>query len=577
MGVDPLTLLSMMGSMGANTGSMALGAVPLVTSLIDRYRTSSDPLVNMTGYNALRQYNQALGGMNPYGDALGGWGGMFGQRSDGSNVGVGEANAYALMNMLNQSPSTAALQNYQQLSGYQAPQLADATSGMSNLLGRPSQFQGTGNQSPSFTPQAPTVETGTNFSGAAPQNSQYSPLSVYGGGYNLPPSLASNLPIGNIAQSVLRQAPGMAGMLYRGANAIAPNLVGGLLGARENTRGPVENLLGIDFPPMVQNAISRLQQRNQNRGSGKMGPQPAVMPQPATGRNRYGGNTGMLSVMPKAASTGMPAANASGGQLPTQTASAPPPMLNAAPGAAQGPSAAFSQPNLYQQVLGNPMSLTPQVQQQIYQRGKQNIDAESAALGRSAREGLAQQGMLNSGVGANRMMELQQNRLGALSNLNRDIGIEAARTNFGDLMNSAGMQLGAEQALGNLALQQNAQQQGQFQQGFQNQGNIIDRMNQAGMQGQQNQLGLWSQLQQLANLSRQYPQQYLNQALALRQYQLQPTGVQSGPMYVGTTQNPAAYSGGGGGGGSSSGDLWSALGAAAGMWAGNGFPTPWGN
>lgn len=98
------------------------------------------------------------------------------------------------------------------------------------------------------------------------------------------------------------------------------------------------------------------------------------------------------------------------------------------------------QGSLVGNVLENPTGFGAGVAGDIFNRGKETLDAETAALQRQLRGGAAQSGALGTGQFNVNSLGLEQSRLGQLSNLQRDIGIQTAQQSFQNQLQSAGLQ-----------------------------------------------------------------------------------------------------------------------------------------
>ncbi|MEQ1936125.1 MAG: hypothetical protein ABL962_19900, partial [Fimbriimonadaceae bacterium] len=155
MGLDPTMLLGLMGNMGnmgQSAANTALSAVPMALSMRDRMRLRRDPILNVLNMRDLGQGYRAIT-QNPFGDPWSGWGGSFGQDQQGQNVGFGEAQVRAIMDMMGNTPGASTVANYQQLAGQQRPGVTDTTSDMRSLLGLAPSGLG-GDVSPMFVPKA---------------------------------------------------------------------------------------------------------------------------------------------------------------------------------------------------------------------------------------------------------------------------------------------------------------------------------------------------------------------------------------------------------------------------------------
>lgn len=166
--MDPMILLGLLGMGGgaaSNVANTALGAVPMVISLFDRFRAATDPTMHRLGGIIRGRYNQSVE-ENPYGDVYGSWGGAFGQNDAGNPIGVGEAQARAIMGMMGQNPASSTIANYQQLAGAQRPEVTNSAAGLQSLMGQ-APAQSTYRQ-PQLQLQTPdqSVVNRTNFEGS---------------------------------------------------------------------------------------------------------------------------------------------------------------------------------------------------------------------------------------------------------------------------------------------------------------------------------------------------------------------------------------------------------------------------
>jgi hypothetical protein len=514
--------------------SMGMSAIPTLVGLADRWRFQSDPLLQQIGQIGINQYNDVLGN-NPYGNPMGGWGGQFGYsgnyetdpatgqvtRGTRTPIGFGEAEALATMRMLNGGGANAALDAYGQLGGSQGPVMQDATAGMNRLLGYgagPGDYQ-TGMRAQVNMPN-PTV--GTNFSGQAAPNQNGNPNYRITEGVGGPAAWMQNFMGGGQQQAVAPpgggQAPTMAD-LWQQQMGYVP---GG--GGQTSTPGlGGRGYGGKAMPTGTANATP-------SQGGAQPSPPPPGM---AGGVNQ--------KPLP--------------GVQPTPTAATP-----TQPG--QAP------PNVVQQLFASPMAYTPEMQTQLFEQQRQDIDATTRDAMRQMRESAASSGMLNSGAFQDQAYRMQGDRMRSLQNARLGIGQRAAETNFGNLMGAAQLQGGLEQGLAQLQLGQNQQRYSAYNADVANTGRVIDQSANLYNQDLQRQAQMWQTLRGLGQAGMNLPNDYLSSVEGRQARRLMPTPITGGPSYV------AGGGGGNNGGGGSSG-LGTAIGSAAGMWAAGGFPSPW--
>ncbi len=424
-----------------------------------------------------------------------------------------------LQQMQGMNPTNDLLQNYAGMLGSQGPQLTDSTQGLAGLLGRGGMQGFNSNPGPSFQ--------------ASFGSQQLGPTGT--------PSL-------NLPQAQFPTDPSVGG----------PNIMDFFGGGSGRVGGGITNG-GVIPTSQGGSPISRPGQYGYPTGT------------------KPPSNNGLGSVQPKAAG-GMepgnppvqnvgqawgPTQNTGQGQLPQLPQQQFSAQVGGAPSQGGGGQAPQGQ-SLLQQVFANPTSLSPQIQTDMYRRGATQFDLQNQSLLRNMRNEAGAAGTLGSGALNQNMLQANEQNIMNRGNLQRDIGIEAARTNFGDLLNSANLQLGAESALANQQLQQNAQNQGVYQQNFQNQGRIFQDAYQAQGQDQQRQLDILSQMTGLPLAQMGLTQDMISRLLQARMGQLSPSSLGGGTSII-----PA---GGGGGGGGSGGAEWSQmLGSLAGYGLGGGF------
>ncbi len=236
-----------------------------------------------------------------------------------------------------------------------------------------------------------------------------------------------------------------------------------------------------------------------------------------------------------------------------------PGIQNAVTAAQNAPQQTQSaQPNLYGQLLANPTSMNQGVQDAIYRQGAQTMGAGQQDLLRRMRDEGNAAGTLGTGRMQDMMWNANESAIQNRGDLRANIGIDAAKTNWGNLLQSAQTQLGAEQAYANQIMQQNALQQNAYNQNFTNQARILQDAYGAQNQEQQRQLGL---VQNMTNVPLQQmglTNDLIDRLIRMRTGQISPSPASQIP-----TQSPYWGAGGSGGGGGGS-DLAGALGGLAG-------------
>lgn len=509
MGVDPLQLLS-----------LGTSAVPMALGLADRFNLRNDELLGNIEEQGINNYNYVAQN-NPFGNGVTGWGGQFGYGSDGNALGFGEAQAQALMRMMQQNQAGSALGAYQQLAQQQAPTMYDSTGGLASLLGQ----QGQGNyQTQGITPQFQNPNVGTQM-GSPTGNPipAYTPQTLERGEFGLNGSSLIDL---------WREFNGQG-------TGTTPTGNGG--GQQQQQQ----------WWPELQNLFNRGGGNTTQPGSyGKPGRNfTKDMPaQPQT----FSANSAQPQLMTAAPPSGAQAPQTQGRQMFSANST--------------GQQAQFT-PNTVQQLFNSPVAYTQQMQDQMYNQAKQGIDAESASSLRQMREAAGRGGYLDTGAQRAQEYQAGQDRLNALSNARMGIQQRAAETNFGNLLNTANLQGGLTQSLGQMQLAQNEQRQGAYNNNVANMGRIIDQSLGIANQDQQRQQSAWQQLSQLGLQGLNLPEQYLSNIESRRYRNVVPTNVPSGPTYIGQQ--------GQGGGDSGSSGMGNALGQMAGYWAAGGFQSPW--
>lgn len=558
--MEELSMLLGLGQMGMsgmqNASNTALGSIPMFLSVADRMRARYNPDMRRYGEILRGRYNDSTT-MNPYGDIYSGWGGMFGYHDDGSAIGAGEGQARAIQQMMGQNPMTPTLQNYQQLAQMQRPAVADTTAGLSSLMGHPSQFANNGGYTqPTMSPASINAQaaTNTNFNGApAPSGRDNTirtdkPLDPYiaagtesggrpsggggmmGGGNGQGPGGGWIMPIGQHMLSSFIGNHGGLGELRRqmqGPGSMLDNIGDFVRGGQQHhipqQSGRPSYAVGTSFVPQTGmakihqgEAIIPAQMNPMAKGvSGNAIPRPGVIPGAPLAST--GGNMTNTGKLPGAYSQGASQGMSGGGGSTTPTTPGTP---------------ATQPPNVMQQLLNSPVALGQQQQNQIIGQGTdwlqnqyggmlKNAYGQSAATGRPVNTGDYATGLTNQ-----------------IGDLRRNTGIEAARTNYGNMLSTAGLQLQGENALANQQLAQQGLNQNMWNQDYQNMARVIDSMygvSQAGL-GQQG--NWWNQLTGLGNAGAHFSDPFLQSAIQNAMWSIQPSQIAQAPQISGS--NPAS-------------------------------------
>lgn len=245
----------------------------------------------------------------------------------------------------------------------------------------------------------------------------------------------------------------------------------------------------------------------------------------------------------------------------------PPPQtqaVNTSQAPAQAPQTLNDQrAGLMSNIMQNPMSMTPQVQQQMFQGIADTRDRAMADQQRQIREAMAARGLGNSGIQDKLMFDAQLARQGDLSAAQRDIGVAAAQTNFADQLNAANTAIQHQLGLGNAALQYDQYQNQLFNQDRDFYSQLAGQQYATSVQAQQQQQNMLNMFNMLVNSGMNYDAQQVGQILSLfgQQY-TDPDTMQMSPMRY--MQWPSMQQGGGGGTGSSSDSMWDAIGQIGG-------------
>lgn len=559
--MEELSMLLGLGQMGMsgmqNASNTALGSIPLALSVADRFRARMDPDMRRYGEILRGRYNDSAA-QNPYGDIYSGWGGMFGQHDDGSNIGAGEGQARAIQQMMGQNPMGPTLQNYQQLAQMQRPAMADTTAGLSSLMGHPSQFANNGGYvQPTMAPASINAQaaTNTNFSGAPGSTARDNTIRT---DKPLDPYIAAS------TESGARPAGGgMGGMLGGGQGGqggrggwIMPMLQRGI-----QNRGGMGALLGqMRGPGSAMDNIGDFIRGGQQHGIPQQGGGGFGLRKsyavgtgfvPQTGRTTVhqgeaiiprhmnpNAHMGMGGVQPAPGVTpGAPMAS-TGGNM-----SAPPASQNIrlpnAGGASQGMSGgpatpttpAAQPPNVMQQLLGSPQALGQEQQNQIIGQGTDWLQNQYGGMLRNQYAQSAQTG---------RPVNTADNAFGLtnqVGDLRRNTAVDAARTNWQNMYQTAGLQLQGENSLANQQLAQQQMNQGMWNQDYSNMARVIDSMYGVSQNGMNQQGNWWNQLTGLGNAGAHFSDPFLQSAIQNSMWSIQPSQIAQAPQVGGS--NPA--------------------------------------
>lgn len=560
MGFDPSMLIGAIGPAIQGVTSLA----GLGMGLYDRWRLATNPVLNQAMQTYLNQYN-TQSQMNPYGNAYGNYGGMFGYYNNGMPVTPGDAYASMMGQMMGQNPGGAAIQNYQQMAGMlgNQPGLVDSTQYLRDVMG----YGGQMFQDPRIQFD-PAVNQGSvdmnSLGGGNPPSPSGSPLNVNQGGFGqLGNAVSGNGTLNMMLSGLLGSFGGGGGgqghwtMQNPGTPAMG-NTIGGMGSMTPQTGGITQGLMNL-----IQSLGSM---------QGGAGQQQPGMPAPTPGNNvnqfqgMWPNRPSPQMGAPAQADMSQPKINQSAVSPPQEAGSSQAIVPGATDNVGQNPG------SVYQQLLANPMSFTPQIQQSIINQGTQAIDQNAMAQRRQYADSMGAGGQGFSGLWTGRNDALEDSRRQQVSDLTQNVTSQAALQNFQDMMGVGGMQLGAEQALAQQLMQENAMRNGVWNQNFRNAGVITDQMYNISQGQQSNQLGLMNNFMGLMGQGLNYPNQLLNQVAQMEFARISPTPTGGGGMSgMGYVPQGTGYYGGGGGG-----NNWgNAIGAALGGWAGGGFQSPW--
>ena len=531
--------------------NVGTGLFPTIVGSVQSWRLRNDPVLNQGLNNRLSEYNNNMQGGGPFADPYGGYG-QFGQFNNGQNLSAMQGSFFNTINMLNDpnNPANTYQRNLQSLGGMQAPTMYDTTAGLSNMMGRNSQFGSFNSPTGGFMPSS--MPGGTYFGGGpngtpqstpgwGPLDSSPRPIDVWrenrqrgnnsqsGPGLPQPssprpPGVMGNSTAANAGMQVAGgpQTPQNSGMQINQPNTGNQSPYGQLMGNPTGGRGGVTQAM-LNNPvmptgPNTQNALN-------NPTGGTTSALGNIMQQGTAGtpqsvQNALGapnaGQHQLNSVVNQSALQGLPSLTNQVAQNPQAATTG---LLGTVNQMGQGGAG-----QLATQIAQNPMSLGQSTQDAIYQQGADQIARQTQDVQRQLAEQANASGRFQGGGLDKAMLDAQISGMGQRADLRRDIGIQAARTNFNDLLNANQAQQGDisrqfGQALG----------AGQFGQGI-NQNQFQNLLAGAGLQqqGVQNQFGnqlnaaqfgqntlnsLWGQGQQNAQLGLQNQNQQFNQAL----------------------------------------------------------------
>lgn len=252
MGFDPMMLMGLLtggGNLMGQAGNLAAQGVGMADTAWDAaryFQRNSDPTINdIRNYNVNRFNSNQYG---PYGDIEGSFGGMFGQRADGSPVQFGDMAAQQTNYMLNNNPASAALAQLQASSNMQRPQMPTGIDLMSGDASRAGTGYPPRQAMPSPSAMASPTMPSTALSGVAAPSGPNPTISAPTPG----PGSAVRQGINDIRSGVMPQGGGMPQMPMNGQGAsAAQNFVqqrGGLPALLQSLRQPGNAMVNLrDF------------------------------------------------------------------------------------------------------------------------------------------------------------------------------------------------------------------------------------------------------------------------------------------------------------------------------------------
>ena len=185
-----------------------------------------------------------------------------------------------------------------------------------------------------------------------------------------------------------------------------------------------------------------------------------------------------------------------------------------------------------QDLINNPVALTPEIQNQMINQGTDWLQNQYGGIQRNAYANNAANGAPVNNAALNSQM------VGQIGDLRRNVATDAARTNYQNLANSAGLQMQGELGLGNLQLAQQQFQQGLYNQDYNNMARIIDSLYGTSQNGMNQQGNWWQQLTGLTNQGAHFADPFLQSAIQNAMWSIQPSQIAQAPQVA--SSNPAS-------------------------------------
>lgn len=522
-----------------NVASQGTNILQVIDQMMrnSQYRNNSGlySLIN----SGLDQYNSMPAG-GAYGDPSTVFGGVLGSHADGTPIQPGEAMAQTTAQFLNNNPANQAMNTLNAASSMRRPQgmsFADTFGG--NPSGSDVYRQSIMPQmsQPVPTPAAAPIPAGsaypnprqnTDVAGAIPpqkpdasggllaqvvqrmqQNNQNAQAPNYS--QNATPTInQSNLSTQNNPPFAGGKFPGMRSYDV-GTNFVpetGPALIHkgeAIVPANQNPANPMNRYAQVRQAMMGMNSQNRQpaeQQHVATLGAPQTTQQPTQQQSAANNTLSYKMPTTQTPaqstqqptqattqpVQPTSGSSGAPVTN----PITSYGGSSYSPVAASPATTAQQPSIDSGRVAILQQLLANPQSFSPQVQQQIMQGLTDTSNQQLQGQMRGINEDAAARGLSMSGIPVAMGQQAYDTSNANLMNAQRQLGSQAALQNFQDMGNTA-----------NLALNQQTQM-GQNQLAYQNMQNQMfdsDRNYNTNLANQQYQLGSNGQNSQLSMLS----------------------------------------------------------------------------
>lgn len=552
--MNPAALLSGLQGIG-NVASQATNIVQVLDQMRRNEQFRQNPaLYNLTN-SGLAQYNSMPTG-GAYGDYSTVFGNVLGQNQDGSAIQPGQAQAAMLSQFMQSNPANAAMNTLNATNTMQRPSsgsFADMFGGSPSGGGQYQQTAMPQGQQPVPTPQAaPTAPSG-QYQNPTPQaGGTIAPQAPDANG-GLLQQIISRMQQQNQTPSTpspQTQQPG-AGQPQRNQQNVGqpgvgtPNRFGSLpsyavgtpyvqkdqvaqihqgeaiVPANQNPANPMnryadirQRLRGIQTPnapvqtlakpattPSTATTAAPTQQTTNNTGT-RIG----SMIQSMTPQQQAEAQNTTRTAQPYSAPMTQPATGSSGTPVTTAVPAAATTAVNPAVQTQQAINQA-AQPNtsindgrtqLLQQLLANPTSFTPQVQQQIMQGLTGQADLNLQGQMRSINEDAAARGLSQSGIPIQSGMQAYDARNSNLMDAQRQLGSQAALQNFQDMGNTANLALNQQTQMGQNAMNYQQMQNNQFNEDRSYGINLANQQYQLGSAGRNDQLGY---LTNLLNLS----------------------------------------------------------------------------